>query len=120
MFTISSDQWQKLEARRRNDFIRQLTTDLIARFGVGRPAMALDDIQAQVEQIVRVGEAWGMQSSRVLTQHVLASRVIGHDYADVVLETGNIVRSNHLDDDTKARWLELWLESIRQHAMPAR
>lgn len=119
MITISVPQWQRLEAQRRDDFITQLSIAFIARFADPAQPPALAVVKAEMDQVVALGESWGMRSSRVLTQHALVSRIVGHDYADAMPETGSVVRSDMLDDDTKARWLELWLASLREQMQAA-
>lgn len=114
MITIGAPQWRRLEAERRDDFITQLSRDFIERFAKPGEVYTLEAVKAEMETVIARGEAWGMRSSEVLYQHALVSRIIGHDYADAVPETGSVVRSTTLDDATKARWLTQWLASIRQ------
>lgn len=119
MITLSASQWQRLEAERRDDFITQLSIHLIARFAKPGEEPPLAAVKAEMSRVVALGESWGMRSARALTQHALVSRIVGHDYADAMPETGSVVRSDVLDDATKARWLELWLASLRERELAA-
>ena len=114
MLTINHEQWTKLDSQRRDGFIREMTEDFVARFCKPGEAFEFESVQAELVEVIAVGESWGLRSSQALYQHALASRIIGRDYADVVPETGSVVRSTALDDSTKAQWLTLWLTSIRQ------
>lgn len=120
MLTINAEQWTKLETQSRDGFLRQLTSDFIARFVKPGEAIEFDSVKAELSQVIAVGESWGLRSSQSLYQHALASRIVGLDYADVALQTGSVVKSTALDDPTKALWLTLWLASIRQQQLGAR
>lgn len=120
MLNINAEQWTKLETQRRDGFLQQLTADLITRFVKPGEAVEFDKVKAELARVMEVGERWGMRSSQALYQHALASRIIGHDYADVAPQTGSVVKSSALDDSTKARWLKLWLASIKHRPSGAR
>lgn len=115
MILISQDQWDAIEINRRIHFVDAVARYLCDRFNLTEQyGVTPESIRGQIEKVLAQGEQWGLKSSYSLFQHVLISRIIGHDYADAVPVLGQVVRSTHLEDKVKGQFLENWLSTLER------
>lgn len=113
MLKISKEAWNRLEQERRRRFIETLANQFADRYPGEAAAWRSTAGRAELNRVISSGEAFGLQSSESLALHALASKVIGVDYADVVLVVGQVLRSTALKEETKVSWLRAWLDAVR-------